>query len=119
MVCSRIFIKTFFDDYGKKIVEVDYNSINVTEEEKNVYKSNVSEERIKIRKKNKLFFYLTKTEKNNRICIYEKISNGDINSLEKEFFEEVIKDFSIRFFFFNKKEKLKLLYVYNGLFSQE
>lgn len=119
MVCSRLYIKSFYDE-NKKIVKIDLNSINVTEIGKNTYKSAASEETIIVKKKNKLFSYLTKFFENGKMFVYEKVSEiEDIRIAEKQFLDEAQKHFTRRHLFSRKKEKAKLASIINALYPQE
>jgi len=117
MLCSRMYIKSYKDESGRKIVKIDFSSIKVITEKKNtninVYKSTVSEERITLQsKKNKLFFHLTKNEPNGIIFVYEEIfTKDDLENNEKVFILGIEKHFKFWFSFFFKKEMTKILSV--------
>lgn len=104
----------------EKVVKVDFNSIKVSEEKKGIYKSLVSEERIIIKKKNKLFFHLTKTKNNNRMFVYEYITDlEDISYAEILFSSKVEKHFKMFFSLFFRKEMRKIISVNKILIPQE
>ena len=115
-----MYIKSYRDDSENKIVKVDFNSIEVSEKEKGVYKSSVSEETIILKKKNKLLFHLTKFQKNGKMFVYEYVTEiEDISVAERIFSNKVKKHFGIFFSFFFKKEMNKITSVCNALYPRE
>lgn len=121
MIYLRMYIKSHKNLLTyEKVVKVDYNSIKVSEEKKGIYKSLVSEERIIIKKKNKLFFHLTKTGKNNKMFMYEYITDlEDIDDAEIIFSSKVEKHFKMFFSLFFKKEMMKIASVCQNLIPRE
>ena len=121
MVCLRMHIKSYKDrETYNKIVKVDFNSIKVFEEKKGVYKSYVSQERIYLNKKNKLYFHLTKFDKNYKIFIYEYLVDTEsIQNAEKLFYLKVVKHFKMFYSLFFRKEMKKIISISQTIDSRE
>lgn len=121
MIYLRMYIKSYRkNETYDKIVKIDFNSIKVSEEEKGIYKSSVSEERIKLNKKNKLFFHLTKFNKNHRMFIYEYLTDlEDISIAEKLFYLKVVKHFKMFYSLFFRKEMKKIISISQTINSRE
>lgn len=121
MVCLRMHIKSYKDrETYNKIVKVDFNSIKVFEEKKGVYKSYVSQERICLNKKNKLYFHLTKFDKNYKIFIYEYLVDTEsIQNAEKLFYLKVVKHFKMFYSLFFRKEMKKIISISQTIDSRE
>lgn len=120
MICLRMYVKSYRNDSYDKIVKVDFSSIKISEERRGIYKSSVSEEIIKLNKKNKLFFHLTKFNKNGKMFVYEYIADTeDIAIAEKIFSSKVEKHFKIFFSLFFKKEMNKIVSVNKAIVPQE
>ena len=119
MFLSRMNIKSFNDETGKRIVKIDFNTIKVIELfSENKFQSCVSQEIITITKKNHLSFHLTKMDCGGTMFVYEYLDTKKEKSedAEKSFFKKAEKHFKWFSFFF-KKEMAKLTQMKGVLLS--
>ena len=89
MFLSRMNIKSFKDETGKRIVKIDFNTIKVTElfSDKH-FKSCVSSEVITVTKKDHLSFHLTKMDCGGTIFVYKYLDTKKEKSEEERHFQE-------------------------------
>ena len=71
-------------------------------------------------KKNKLYFHLTKIDKNYKIFIYEYLVDTEsIQNAEKLFYLKVVKHFKMFYSLFFRKEMKKIISISQTINSQE